>query len=98
LLGHRIEDITVTDIILAVDDGLTKAKLSGAAPEQAITQKLSDAVSAKILNFTHSVTLKNLVVDQQVMGVRIEPKPSPRHDMFRKPVHRSSRPNLSNSV
>jgi Rrf2 family iron-sulfur cluster assembly transcriptional regulator len=98
LLGHRTEDITVTDIILAVDDGLPKAKHSGAAPEQAITQYLWDTMNAKMLEFTRSMTLKSLVVDLPAIEVRIEPIPLPRHDVFRIPVQPSSRPNAPQLV
>jgi Rrf2 family iron-sulfur cluster assembly transcriptional regulator len=89
-LSRPTEDITVTEIILAVDDGSPNAKHSAAAPEQAITQYLWDTMNAKMLELTQSVTLKSLVVDLPAIEVRIEPIPLPRHDMFRIPVQPSS--------
>jgi Rrf2 family iron-sulfur cluster assembly transcriptional regulator len=97
-LGRGAEDISVTDIILAVDDALPKAKQPGAAPEQDITKYLWDTMSVKMLNFTQSVTLKSLVVDQPTVGVRIEQKPLPGQGASRASVQPSTRSNVRNSV
>jgi Rrf2 family iron-sulfur cluster assembly transcriptional regulator len=76
VLGRRVEDITVTDIIIAVDDALPKAKQNDAAPEQDIATILWDTMSTKILNFTQTVTLKSLVVNHQAIDAKMRQMPS----------------------
>jgi Rrf2 family iron-sulfur cluster assembly transcriptional regulator len=97
-LGRRTEDITVTDIILAVDDALPKAKQAGAAPEQDITKYLWDTMSAKMLNFTQSVSLKSLVVGHQAIGAKLEPKPLANQGGFRATVQPSTRHHRPSAV
>lgn len=67
VLGRRIEDITVSDIIVAVDDALPKEKQTDSALERDITTSLWDTLSTKILNFTQTVTLKSLVSNHQAI-------------------------------
>ena len=54
-----------------------------------LTQDLWDNMNVKVLNFTQSVTLKKLVLDQFTLWVKIEVKPAPNRG--------SSRSRLSNS-
>ncbi|MDO8320470.1 Rrf2 family transcriptional regulator [Rhodoferax sp.] len=97
-LGRRIDDITVADIIYAVEDASLKSKQPDAAPAQDMTQDLWDAMNAKLLSFMQSVTLKRLVLDQRVLGGTIEKKPLPNRGVFKKPVQQTIRPNVPNSV
>ena len=97
-LGRRAQDISVTDIILAVDDALSKTKQPVAAPEQDITKHLWDTMSVKMLHFTQSVTLKSLVVRQLATDAKIAQKPLPSHDLFRTPPRPFSRPNTANGA
>jgi Rrf2 family iron-sulfur cluster assembly transcriptional regulator len=95
-LSRRTEEITVTDIILAVDDALPKAKQSGGAVEQDITKYLWDTMRAKMLDYTQSVTLKSLVIDQQAK--KIEQQPMPSQGLFRTPIQSFTRPNVPNAL
>ena len=97
-LGERIDDITVADILCAVEDAPPNAMQSGASPAQDMTQNLWDSVNAKVLNVMESVTLKSLVLDQLAKGVKIEQKPVPNRGVFAKPIQQSALPNVSNSV
>jgi Rrf2 family iron-sulfur cluster assembly transcriptional regulator len=97
-LGGRLDGITVADILCAVDAEPSRAKQADDSTVQDMTQDLWDAMNAKVLNFTQSVTLKSLVRDQLAMGVEIEPKPSPNRGVFKRPVQPSIRPNVPNSV
>jgi Rrf2 family iron-sulfur cluster assembly transcriptional regulator len=94
VLGRLVEDITVTDIIIAVDDALQKAKHGGAAPEQDITTSLWDTMSAKILNFTQTVTLKSLVAHHLAIDAKIRQKPSLGQGLFTAVDVASSRPSM----
>jgi Rrf2 family iron-sulfur cluster assembly transcriptional regulator len=97
-VGRRIDDITVADIICAVEDASLKVKRPDASPAQDTAQDLWDAMNVKVLNFTQSVTLKSLVLDQLALGVKIELKPAPNRGVFKKPVEQTIRPNVPNSV
>lgn len=100
-LGGRMDGITVADILCAVEDEpskTTQPNASTASTAQETTQDLWDAMNAKVLNFTQSVTLKSLVLDQLAMGVKIEQKPPSTQGVFKKPVQQSIQPNVPNSV
>jgi Rrf2 family iron-sulfur cluster assembly transcriptional regulator len=97
-LGGRIDGITVADILCAVEDEPSNTKQSDASPAQDTTQDLWDAMNARVLHFTQSVTLKSLVLDQLATGFKIEQKPLPNRGVFKKPVHQSIHPNVPNSV
>ncbi|OQW86430.1 MAG: DNA-binding protein [Rhodoferax ferrireducens] len=97
-LGSGTEGITVADIICAVEDEPPKAKQPDASSVQDMTQDLWDAMNAKVLNFTQSVTLKSLVLDHLAKGVAIVQKPSPNRGVFKRPVQQFLLPNVPNSV
>lgn len=97
-LGGRMDGITVADILCAVDDEPSKTTQPNPSTAQGTTQDLWDAMNAKVLNFTQSVTLKSLVLDQLAMGVKIEQKPPCTRGVFEKPVQQSIQPNVPNSV
>lgn len=97
-LGGRIDSITVADILCAVEDEPSKTKQPDASSVQEMTQDLWDAVNAKVLNFTQSVTLKSLVLDQLAMGVKIKQKPLPSRRVFEKPGQLPIHPDVPNSV
>jgi len=61
-------------------------------------QDLWDAVNTQVIDFTHSVTLKSLLVEQLALGGKIEQKPSPNRGVFRKPLEPSVHPNVPNPV
>ena len=97
-LGGRIDAITVADILSAVEDEPSKTKPQDASLVQDMTQDLWDAMNAKVLNLTQSVTLKSLVLDQLAMGVKVEQKPLSNRGVFTKPVQMPVHPDVPNSV
>lgn len=97
-LGHRSDEITVADIIAAVEDAPPKENQQDASLAQDMTQDLWDAMNAKVLDFTQSVTLKSLALDQLAKGVKIELKPAPNRGVFKIAVRQPVRPNVPNSV
>lgn len=97
-LAGRMDGITVADILCAVEDKPSKTTQPNASTAQDTTQDLWDAMNAKVLNFTQSVTLKSLVIDQLALGVKIEQKPPSNHGVFKKPVQPTIHPNVPNSV
>jgi Rrf2 family iron-sulfur cluster assembly transcriptional regulator len=97
-LGHRSDDITVADIIFAVEDAQTKENNQNTSLAQDTTQDLWDAMNAKVLDFTRSVTLKSLALDQSARGSKIEPKLDLNRGVFAIAVQQPVRPNVPNSV
>ena len=97
-LGGRIDGITVADILCAVEDEPSKTKQPDASPAQDTTRDLWDALNAQVLQFTQSVTLKSLVLEQLAMGVKVEQKPLPNRGVFKKPVQLFVHPKGPNSV
>ena len=97
-LGGQTEGITVADIISAVEDEPSKVKQPDASSVQDMTQDLWDDMNAKVLNFTQSVTLKSLVLDQLAKGVEIAHKPLPNRGVFKRPIQPLTHANVPNSV
>lgn len=97
-LGHQSDDITVADIIFAVEDAPPKAKQHDASLAQDMTKELWDAMNAKVLDFTRTVTLKSLALAQLAMGAKIEHKPAPNRGVFKVPVQQAIRHDVPNSV
>jgi Rrf2 family iron-sulfur cluster assembly transcriptional regulator len=97
-LGRQMDGITVADILCAVEDAPSKTKQPDVSPAQDATQDLWDAINAKVLHFTQSVTLKSLVLDNLASGVMIEHKPTPNRGVFKKPVELPLYANVPNSV
>jgi len=67
VLGRQIDDITVEDIIFAVDD-TPPAKPQSAVPSHATAQDLWDAMNTQLLEFMQSITLRSLVPDELTNG------------------------------
>lgn len=95
---NHVEDITLADIISAVEDIPAEATKPSASKVLDTTQKLWDDMNAKILEFAQSVTLKSLVLEQLGKGVEIERPPPAKRGMYRKPDQPRSHPNGPNSV
>lgn len=97
-ISREVAGITVADIICAVEDAPPKARPKAASPVHDMTQDLWDAMNATVLDFTHSVTLKSLVLGQLALGLKVEQKAAPNRGVFKKPQALSTRPNVPNSV
>jgi Rrf2 family iron-sulfur cluster assembly transcriptional regulator len=98
LIASQINAITVSDIISAVEDAPPKAKRPDVSTVQDLTQELWDTLNAKILDFTHSVSLTSLVLEQLARGTNIEPVSSHKRGVLQKPVQLPIQPNVPNSV
>jgi len=97
-VGRRTNEITVADIISAVEDASSKEKQPSASVAQETAQDLWAAMDLNVLNFTQAVTLKSLILDQLAQGTKVDHKPPSNRGVFKKPVHYTIRPNVPNSV
>ena len=83
-LGRKAEEITVADIIVAVDEPLDatgcggKGDCMGEDSGKCMTHDLWAGLNAKMIEFLDSVTLKKLVDEQIAKGVSIEEHPVKR--------------------
>jgi len=83
-LGRKAEEITVADIIVAVDEPLDatgcggKGDCMGEESGKCMTHDLWAGLNAKMIEFLDSVTLKQLVDEQIAKGVSIEEQPVKR--------------------
>lgn len=83
-LGRAAEQITVADIIVAVDEPIDatgcggKENCRGEDNGKCMTHDLWSALNAKMIEFLSSVTLKSLVDEQLAQGVSIVNSPVKR--------------------
>ena len=83
-LGRRSDEITVADIIVAVDEPIDatgcggKENCMGEDNGRCITHDLWTALNNKMIEYLDSVTLRKLVDDQLAKGVTVEEAPIKR--------------------
>ncbi len=83
-LGRKAEDITVADIIVAVDEAIDATGCGGGEncmgddTGRCMTHDLWSALNAKMLEYLNSISLKSLVDDQLARGVSVEEAPIKR--------------------
>lgn len=83
-LGRRSDEITVADIIVAVDEPIDatgcggKENCMGDDTGRCITHDLWTALNNKMIEYLDSVTLRKLVDDQLAKGVTVEEAPVKR--------------------
>ncbi|MFG6449619.1 Fe-S cluster assembly transcription factor [Roseateles sp. BYS180W] len=102
-LGRRSDEITVADIILAVDEPIDatgcggKGNCMGGDSGRCITHDLWTSLNTKMIEYLDSVTLRKLVDDQLAKGVAIEEVPLKRA-ISAAPVLKPIRVTAPNSV
>ncbi len=102
-LGRKAEEITVADIIVAVDEPLDatgcggKGDCMGEDSGKCMTHDLWAGLNAKMIEFLDSVTLKKLVDEQIAKGISIEEQPVKRA-ISSQPVVKPIRVTAPNSV
>ncbi|MCV2364512.1 Fe-S cluster assembly transcription factor [Paucibacter sp. DJ1R-11] len=83
-LGRKSSEITVADIIVAVDEPIDatgcggKENCMGEDTGRCITHELWTSLNAKMIEYLDSVSLRKLVEDQLSKGVTIEESPMKR--------------------
>ena len=83
-LGRGMSDITVADIIVAVDEPIDatgcggKEHCMGEESGKCLTHDLWASLNAKMIDFLGSISLRQLVDDQVAKGVSVEEAPVKR--------------------
>ncbi len=102
MLGQRGDEVTVADIIIAIEGVGTAAGESASADElianREMTQALWDALSARLLDAMRSIPLKTLVAEQTVKGIAPPARKPLRQGILRKPKADTLRSNAPNSI
>lgn len=92
-LGRAAEQVTLADIVTAVEDR------SGAPKDAAaLSQGLWESLDAVMLRHMQTITLRTLLEQQQASGVVVEPQPQARRSVGLRPVAKPVRPRVPNSV
>lgn len=83
-LGRKADDITVADIIVAVDEPIDatgcggKENCMGDESGRCMTHDLWTSLNSKMIEFLSSISLRKLVDDQLAKGISIEEAPVKR--------------------
>ncbi|MEY8689044.1 MAG: Rrf2 family transcriptional regulator, partial [Leptothrix sp. (in: b-proteobacteria)] len=83
-LGRKADDITVADIIVAVDEAIDATGCGGSENcmgdenGRCMTHDLWASLNAKMLEHLNSISLRSLVEDQLARGVSVEEAPIKR--------------------
>ena len=101
-LARKPEQLPVADIVVAVANhkpGEEAAPASnGSSQMVTMTGSLFTAFNARVLEYLQSVTLRDLVVEQQARGVRVESPVVARAKLARRPAPLMARAGVPNSV
>jgi Rrf2 family iron-sulfur cluster assembly transcriptional regulator len=103
-LGRDAAEITVADIILAVDEPLDatgcggKEHCMGEDTGKCMTHDLWTALNTKMLEFLSAVTLRSLVDEQLAKGVSVSEQPAMKRAISSAPVVKPIRVTGPNSV
>lgn len=101
-LGRKPENITVADIIVAVDEPIDATQCGGkenclGEGNRCMTHELWTALNSRMIEFLDSVNLKKLVDEQIAKGVTVEDAPVKRA-ISSAPVVKPIKVNAPNSV
>ena len=100
-LARSMKDITVADIIFAVDEPIDATQCGGSEnchdEGRCMTHDLWSSLNTKMIEYLDSITLKKLVDDQLAKGVSIDEAPIKRA-IASQPVVKPIRVTAPNSV
>jgi Rrf2 family iron-sulfur cluster assembly transcriptional regulator len=86
-LHRNADDVSVADIIGAVEDTPQIAKVRAPSARQDMTQDLWDSVNAKVFDLMQSVTLRSLVLEKLAKGVKVQQKAAPIRGVFKRTIN-----------
>lgn len=95
MLGRKPQDISVVDIINAIN-GPARRGCAGAAaaePDENLAQDLWTRLDARMAEYMHSVRLSVLVTEQLARGVRVETRPRKRGVFAQPAAAKTTAPN-----
>ena len=102
-LARAMDEITVADIIIAVDEPMDATQCGGkenclGEGARCMTHDLWASLNVRMVEFLDSVTLQKLVDEQLAKGLQIEDKPHVKRAISAMPVTKPLRVNAPNSV
>ena len=75
-LGRSTDNITVAEIISAVDDAMTES--AAGTDDECLSRELWQRLNAVVLTHMGTITLRTLVDEQTAKGVSVEARPARR--------------------
>jgi Rrf2 family transcriptional regulator, iron-sulfur cluster assembly transcription factor len=103
-LGRKSQDITVADIIIAVDEALDatgcggKENCMGGDGGRCLTHDLWTGLNTKMIEHLSAISLYSLVEEQVAKGVEVEAPPSIKRAISTQPVVKPIKITAPNSV
>lgn len=98
-LGTKAENITVADIIGAIEDDPAEPQREGSQSAQDMTQDLWDALNSHVVAYMKTVTLRQLSLEQRAKGFKVEERKPLKKGVFQKlKIEPVVRPRVANSV
>ena len=105
-LARKPEEVSVADIIVAVDEPLDATQCGGKGNchgdddqhGRCMTHELWTNLNQRMIDFLSSVNLQKLVDDQLAKGLQVEDKPLHKRAISAMPVVKPIRVNAPNSV
>lgn len=101
-LARTAQEITVADIIGAIEDGAEvrtkESQRETSASAQAMTQDLWDALQTTVVAYLRTVTLHSLATEQMAKGFQAVERKPVQKGVFQKPRPPVARPGTPNSV
>ncbi|MFM2274544.1 MAG: hypothetical protein RL211_416 [Pseudomonadota bacterium] len=102
-LARKASDITITDIIVSVDEPIDATQCGGkenclSDGARCMTHDLWASLNERMVEFLNSVTLQNLVDDQLAKGLQVKDSPSVKRAISAMPGVKPIRVNAPNSV
>ena len=100
-LARKPDQVSVADIVVAVENhkpGGETAATHASSQMVTMTGTLWTAFNARVLEYLQSVTLRDLVAEQQARGVRVESPVVARARLARRPAPLMARAGVPNSV
>jgi Rrf2 family iron-sulfur cluster assembly transcriptional regulator len=101
-LGFRGAEVTVADIVLAIEEDDVLAMGNGQAGQSALAQDMTRSLWASlhtaVMAHMRTITLKNLAEEQRARGVQVPQRKARRKGVQQKPAVLPLRPMVPNSV
>ncbi|SEA39212.1 MULTISPECIES: Rrf2 family transcriptional regulator [Acidovorax] len=100
-LARKPDQVSVADIVVAVENhqpGGEAAATQASSQMVTMTGTLWTAFNARVLEYLQSVTLRDLVAEQQARGVQVESPVVARAKLARRPAPLMARAGVPNSV
>ena len=93
-LGFRGDTISVADIVLALEEGPTRAQRG----QEDMTEALWEQLHSALLEHMKNISLRSLALEQRAKGFAVQERKASNKGILKKPAASLDRPSAPNSV